>query len=151
EELRAAGAADDGRWLRHRVFLDMAVFEAKLGRREAARKLFKEADDLISASTKPDNHELRMLARALAKAGEKDEAIAAACRVPADDQYRNISLQEAAVELAKLRREKDALEVAGLVKDPKRSALLRPMILQHVALAQARAGDVAGAFRVVER
>lgn len=151
EELRAAGAMDDGRSLRHRVFLDMAVFETKLGRRAAARKLFKEADDLISSPQKIDTGELRMLVGALAKAGEKDEAVAAARRIPADDQYRNISLQEAAAQLAKRRREKDALEVAGLVKDPKRNTSLRPMILQEVALAHARAGGVAEALRVVER
>jgi hypothetical protein len=138
--------------LRHRVFLDMAVFEKTLGRRDAARKLFKEADDLISAAPKPDPGELRMLVGALAKAGEKTEAVAAARRIPADNQYRDISLQEAATELAKLRREKDALEVAGLVKkDPERSTWLRPMILQEVALAHARDGDVAEAFRVIER
>jgi RNA polymerase sigma factor (sigma-70 family) len=152
EELRASGPTDDRQTLRHRLFLDMAVIEAKLGRREASRKLFKEADALIAAIQDDfRTHELRMLANALAKAGDKDEAIATARRIPPEDQFHNTSLQEAAEQLAKLRQEKDALEVMGLVTDPKIRRWIRWSVFKELAFAHARAGDLAEALRVAER
>lgn len=151
-ELRAAKAADDDpRWLLHRLLLDMAVLERQLGRGEESKKLFQEADEWITAIKGPNQGELRLLASALAKAGDKDAAVAVALRIPEKDQYRAISLQEAALELAKLRREKDALDVARRVKDEETNKYLPAMLLQAVAHAHARAGAVDEALRAVER
>jgi RNA polymerase sigma factor (sigma-70 family) len=144
---------DDGRGLRHRVLADMAALQAQLGDRTASRKLFEEARDLVAALTEENQRdgEWRMLATAEAKAGEADEAIATARRIPGGQKMRAYTLQEVGTELAKARREKDALRVAALVEDAEIKGWLPGMLLEHVALAHAKAGDFAQAMRVVER
>jgi hypothetical protein len=91
------------------------------------------------------------VARAGDGTGEADDAVATVRRIPAGDQYRDISFSEAATELAKLRREKDAIRLGEMVEGAERKGWVRPTVLQQVAVAHARAGDVPAALRVVER
>jgi RNA polymerase sigma factor (sigma-70 family) len=142
---------DEQRGLPQRLLGDMAVLQARLGDRLAARNLFKQAGDLIANFQGGQSEEFRMLASAQAKANEVDDAIATARRIPAGDQYRNISLQEAATELARNRREKDALRVGDLIDNENMKAWVRPMLLETLALAHARAGDFPQAQRVLDR
>jgi RNA polymerase sigma factor (sigma-70 family) len=147
-----AAAKDEHRGLRHRLLGDMAVLQARLGDRVAARNLFQQAGDLVADfEERSRSGEWRMLAIAQAKVNEVDDVIATVRRIPAGDQYRDISFQEAATELAKNRREKDALRVADLIEDKKTKGWVRPMLLQELALAHARAGDVPQALRVLDR
>jgi RNA polymerase sigma factor (sigma-70 family) len=137
--------------LRHRPLGDMAVLQAQLGDRAAARKLFGQAGDLIAGLATNQSGEWRLLASAQANVNEVDDAIATTRRIPAGDRFRDIAFQEVATELAKNRREKDALGVADLIENEKTRAWVRPMLLETLALAHAGAGDVPQALRMLDR
>jgi RNA polymerase sigma factor (sigma-70 family) len=147
-----AAAEDEPRGMRHRLLGDMAVLQARLGDLAAARKLFKQTGDLIADFEGGGRSgEWRLLATAQAKVNEVDDALATVRRIPAGDQYRDISFQEAATALAKNRREKDALRVGDLIENEKTRAWVRPMLLEQLALAHARAGEVPQALRLLDR
>jgi hypothetical protein len=125
---------------------------AGLGDRPAAKKLFARARELVAAQSEESQPgEWRVLATAEAKAGEVEETLATTRRIPEGNQFRDITFQEVASELAKARREKDALRVGALIENDKTKEWLLPTLVQQVALAHAKAGDVAGALRVAER
>jgi RNA polymerase sigma factor (sigma-70 family) len=150
KEFNAVG--DDASGLRHCVLADMAVLQARLGDRPAALKLFEQARDLVATQAEQgQSGEWRVLATAEAKAGEMETAVATARRIPAGEKLRDYTLQEVATELAKARREKDALRVAGRVEDAGIKGWLPSMLLEQVTLAHAKAGDFPQALRVVER
>jgi RNA polymerase sigma factor (sigma-70 family) len=146
-----AATEDDGS-LRHRLLGDMGVLQARLGDRAGARRLFRQAGDLVAAfDERRRSNEWRMLARAQAKAGEADDAIVTVRRIPAGDQFRDISFAEASTELAKGGREKDAFRLCDLVEGEKTKAWSRRMVLVRLALAHARSGDMRRALRVLDR
>jgi RNA polymerase sigma factor (sigma-70 family) len=155
DALREFNAAEDEPpALRHRVLADMAVLQARLGDRPAAKKLFAQAREIVAALPTEHNRqegEWRLLATAEAKAGEVDEALAMVRRVARDNKARDYAFQEVATELAKARRDKDALRVSGLVEDAEIKGWLPTMLLEQVALAHAKAGDFPKALDVVER
>jgi tetratricopeptide (TPR) repeat protein len=94
--------------------------------------------------------EWRWLAGA-ARAGEVEEAIAAALRIPKENPDRDTALQEAATALARRRQEKDALRVAGMVEGEEMKSWTGPSLREDLALAYAAAGKIPEALRVVER
>jgi RNA polymerase sigma factor (sigma-70 family) len=150
EEFQAA--KDEQKELPHRLLADMAGLQAQLGDRDAARKLFEQANDIVAAlDDRQQPGEWRMVALAAARAGEVDEAIATAERIPKGDQYRDITFQEVATELAKRRQAKEALRVAAMVESEETRSWLAPMLLEDLALAHAQAGNIPEALRVVER
>src|SRR5207249_10994791 len=118
-------ASEETGGMRHRVLADMAELQARLGDRAAARKLFEQARELVAARPEEGRPgEWRVLATARAQAGEMDDAIDTTLRLPEGDQFRDITFQEAATELAKLRREKDALRVAEMIVNAETKAWL---------------------------
>jgi hypothetical protein len=155
-------ANNDPAALPYRLLKDMAVLQARLGDRAAAIKMFGQARDLIEAlpGESGRHSEWNRLAQSLARAGETDEALALVRRIPDGKlpnarlgglEYRELMLQNIATALARERREKDALRVAGLLKAEEKKSLQRAAVLQEVALAHARAGDFAAALRVADR
>jgi RNA polymerase sigma factor (sigma-70 family) len=145
-------AGDEMRGLRHRLLADMAVLQARLGDRAAARKLFEKASEIVAAvEERGQSGEWRTIARAQATAGEVEDAVATARRIAATDHFREITLREIASELADKRQETEALRVGALVEDAKTQAWFGPMLQEQLALAHAAAGDFVQALRVVER
>ena len=137
----------------YELLADMAGLQAQLDDRDAARKMFKRARDLIDAMNKVygsvgDGWD--RLAVAVAGAGEVDDAIGAALRIP-EGKDRDSAFQQVAKALAKNRLEKDALRVAGMVQEKKTKSRVGRMVLEELALAHAAAGNVPEALRVVER
>jgi RNA polymerase sigma factor (sigma-70 family) len=146
-------AADEPATMRHRLLADMAALQGRLGDRPAARKLFAQARELLAAlpAEYDRDGQLRVLATAEARAGDVDAALTTTRRLPEGEKLRDITLQEVATELAKDRREKDALRVGALIGDAPTRAWVLSMLLEQVALAHAKAGDFAQALGVVER
>jgi RNA polymerase sigma factor (sigma-70 family) len=145
-------ATNEPRDLRHRLLADMAILQARLGDRRAALKLFEQARDIVDAL--PDEsriNEWRMLAKAEAKAGAMDEAIATTRRIPEGNPSRDSTFQEVATELAKLMREKDALKVGDLIENPQQKSWVRNMLLEQAVLAYANAGKIPQALRMADR
>jgi RNA polymerase sigma factor (sigma-70 family) len=139
--------------MRHRVLADMATLYARLGDRPAAMKLFEQAREIVAAIPPESGQsgEWRVVATAAAKAGEMDEAVAMARQIPDGEPIRDVTFQEVATELANLRREKDALRVGKLIEKAETKEWVLSMLLEKVALAHAKAGDIPHALRVVER
>jgi RNA polymerase sigma factor (sigma-70 family) len=145
-------AEDEPKELPHRLLADMAGLQAQLGDRDAAKKLFEQANAIVAAMHESQQSgEWRMVALAAARAGEVEEAIATTLRIPKGDQYRDTTFQEVATELAKRRQEKKALHVAAMVESEETKSWFGPMLLEDLALAYAQAGNIPEALRVVDR
>jgi RNA polymerase sigma factor (sigma-70 family) len=145
-------ARDEPGELRHRLLADMAGLQARLGGRDAARKLFERARALVAGLDESEQaQEWRWLAGSAARAGEVEEAITAARRIPEGDRARDAAFQQAATALARRRQEKEALRVAALVEGKEMKSRIGPMLLEELALAHAAAGHLPEALRVVER
>jgi len=148
KEFQAAG--DEPGALRHRLLADMAGLHARLGDRDAARKLFEQASAIVAAMDESQQSgEWRMMALAAARAGVVDEAIAATSHIPKGE--RDSTFQEVAAELAKKRQEKNAMRVAAMVEDEPMKSSIGRRLLEELGLAYAAAGDIPEALRVVER
>jgi tetratricopeptide (TPR) repeat protein len=144
KEFEAAGDDPD----EHRLMADMAGIQAQLGDRAAAKKLFKRASDMIAASA--NEYGWPWLAVAMANAGEVDDAITAANGLP-EGKDRDDAFQRVATTLANNRLEKEALRVAGLVKDKETKSRVGRMVLEKLALAYAAVGKIPDALRVIEQ
>jgi tetratricopeptide (TPR) repeat protein len=129
----------------------MAGLQAQLGDRDAAKKMFDRASDLIAAREEAQQVDgWRWLAWAVARAGDVDQAIAAASCIP-EGKDRDSAFQQVAKTLARNRLEKEALRVADMVKDKETKSRIGWMVLEELALAHAAAGKIPEAFRVIER
>jgi tetratricopeptide (TPR) repeat protein len=129
----------------------MAGLQAQLGDRDAAKKMFERASDLIAAMDEAQQVDgWHWLAWAVARAGDVDQAIAAASRIPAGKD-RDSAFQQVATTLAKNRREKEALRVADMVEDKETKSRVGRMVLEELALAHAAAGKIPEALRVFEQ
>src|SRR5262249_42747100 len=91
------------------------------------------------------------LAGSAARAGEVKEAIAAARRIPKGNKYRDTAFQAVVSALARKRREKEALRVAAMGEDKEWKSWIGQKVLEDLALADAGAGNIPEALRVVER
>jgi RNA polymerase sigma factor (sigma-70 family) len=148
----AADEAPGDPALRHRLLADMAGLQAQLGDRDAAKKLFAQASDMVAAIHESQQaQEWQWLAGEAARAGEVDVAIAVALRIPKGKQDRDTAFQEVATALAGKRLEKEALRVAALVEDEEMKSWVGTKLLEELALAYAAAGNIPEALRVVER
>jgi hypothetical protein len=132
-----------------RLLADMAGVQAQLGDRDATKKMFARARDFIAALPEAQQ-EWERLAGAAASAGEVDEAIAAALRIP-KGKDRDRAFQQVATTLAGKRLEKEALRVAAMVEDEEMKSRLGADLLVELALAHAAADKIPEALRVVER
>jgi RNA polymerase sigma factor (sigma-70 family) len=136
--------------LTHRTLMDLAVLQTKLGDRAGASKTFGRVREMIDGW--PDNHELRLLARAYAEAGEVDEALNVAKGITEDVAgYRDIALQEVAETLAKAGREKEALQAVDLIGDQSRKGWAQPMVVRTIALHRAENGKIAEALQLLDK
>jgi tetratricopeptide (TPR) repeat protein len=86
----------------------------------------------------------------VARAGDVDQAIAAASRIP-KGKGRDSAFQQVATALAKNRLEKGALRVADMVEDKETKSRVGRIVLEEIALAHTAAGNVPKALRVIER
>jgi tetratricopeptide (TPR) repeat protein len=135
----------------YRLLADMAGLQAQLGDRDAAKKMFKRASELIAAMNEGQQVDgWQWLARAVARAGDVDQAIAAASRIP-EGKDRDSAFQQVARTLAKNRVEKEALRVAAIVEDKDMKSRLGSWLLDDLALAYVAAGNTAEALNIVER
>jgi RNA polymerase sigma factor (sigma-70 family) len=145
-------AADEPGGQRHRLLADMAALQAQLGDGDVARKLFAQARDMVADMHESlQAREWQYVALAAARAGELDEAIATAQRIPKDKKDRDSAFQQMATALARKRLEKEALRVAALVEDEEMKSGLGARLLEELGLAYADAGNIPEALRVVER
>jgi RNA polymerase sigma factor (sigma-70 family) len=147
-----AAANEPGEELRHRLLANMAALQAQLGDREAAKKLFAQANDMVAAlDESQQSMEWHFVATTAARAGEVDEAIAVALRIPKGKQDRDYAFQQVATALARQRLEKEARRVAAMVEDEEMKSGLGATLLEELALADAWAGNIPEALRGVER
>jgi hypothetical protein len=144
KEFEAAGDDPD----EHRLMADMAGIQAQLGDRAAAKKLFKRASDTIAA--RANEYGWQWLAVAMANAGEMDEAITAVIGIP-EGKDRDDAFRQVAKTLARNRLEKEALRVAGMVKDKEMKSRVGRLVQEELALAYAAAGKIPESFRVIEQ
>jgi RNA polymerase sigma factor (sigma-70 family) len=156
KEFEAAANEPGDPALRHRLLAYMAGAQAQLGDRAAAKKLFAQASDMVAGLREPEQSmEWQFVAGTAARAGEVDEAVAVALRIPKGTQdspwRRDTAFQEVATALARKRLEKEALRVAAMVEDEETKSWLGATLPEGLALADAAAGDIPGALRVVER
>jgi RNA polymerase sigma factor (sigma-70 family) len=134
----------------YRLMADMAGIQARLGDRAAAKKLFKQASDLIAAGENGFGDGWQWLAVAMANAGEVDDAITAASGIP-EGKDRDDAFQKVAKTLARNRLEKEALRAAGMVKDKETKLRVGRLVLEELALAYAAAGKIPESLRVIEQ
>src|SRR5262245_14285996 len=138
--------------LRHRLLADMAGLQAQLGDRDAAKKLFAQASDMVAAMHESQQaEEWRWLAASAARAGEVEEAIAAALRMPKGRKNQDNVFQEVVTSLARKRLEKAALRVAAMLEDEATKSWLGAKVLEELALAHAAAGNIPEALGALER
>jgi RNA polymerase sigma factor (sigma-70 family) len=148
----AADEAPGDSVLRHRLLADMAGVQAQLGDRDAAKTLFAQASDMVATLRESDQAmEWQWLAGSAARAGEVDEAIAAALRIPKGKQDRDYAFRQVATALARKRLEKEALRVVAMVEDEEMKPWVGADLLEELALANAAAGNIPEALRIVER
>jgi RNA polymerase sigma factor (sigma-70 family) len=137
----------------YRLLADMAGLQTQLGDRDAAKKMFERASDLISATNKAYGYAGEgwdWLAVAVAHAGDVDQAIAAASRIP-QGKERDSAFQQVARALAHKRLENEALRVAAMVEDRDKKARLGSWLLEDLAVAHVAAGNIPQALDIVER
>ena len=145
-------AANEPGGLRHRLLADMAGLQARLGDRDAAKKLFEQVSAMVAAMDESQqSREWRFVTGAAARAGEVDEAIGTVRRIPAANQAWDNAIQQVATALARQRFEKEALRVAAMVEDQEMKSRLGVTLLEELALAYGAAGNIPEALRVVER
>src|SRR5262245_23998986 len=86
----------------HRLLSEMAGLRGRLGDRNSARKLFEQARALVAALDESEQApEWRWLAGSAARAGEVEEALAAARRIPKGNRSRDTAFQEVVAALAR--------------------------------------------------
>jgi RNA polymerase sigma factor (sigma-70 family) len=156
EALEAFNVSDDS--LRYRAVAEVAVLQARLGDRAAARRTFGRSRELLEAlPVERKDLEWRMLARANARAGEVEEVEALIKLIPdtpvapdvTAESVRDMVLRESAEGLARVGNGKGALRLVGQIKNRDSQDWARVRALTTLTLAQAKAGKVDEAQRTL--
>jgi RNA polymerase sigma factor (sigma-70 family) len=144
--------------LRHRTLADIAVLQARLDQPEESKKTFRQARRLIDAMQAGTSMELRELARAYARAGDAEQALAVARGpLPRDDNFvgnegdfRDMVLRECAEALAQAGRGPEAFRVAGALSKKEVNRSVPGLLRADLALAQAQVGRSEQARRTLD-
>jgi RNA polymerase sigma factor (sigma-70 family) len=158
EALEALDAGEDP--LRCRAVAEVGVVQAEAGDRQAARHTLDRARELVDAL--PENQqrpEQRNLARAYARAGETSQLVALVESIPGpppdadtkEESFADMVLRECAEELAQARQGPAALRLVERISRAEGRDWARASVLTDLAIAQARAGKVEEARRMVGR
>jgi RNA polymerase sigma factor (sigma-70 family) len=157
EAARALEDATDQPMERARLWFEVARLHAKLDDRPAAEAALGKARQVIDTMGDPKYWEWRGLGQGYANLGDVKQVLALTAAVPdtipnyrgTGDGFRQTMLQEAAVAAAEAGHMAAGLQIADAITKPETKQWVQAAVRRKAVLNRAKAGDVAGAVKLV--